>query len=194
MPPGPAVLLPKVREALSRHAPAVLTDPNAATAAVALVLAASPEPSILLIRRAERPGDPWSGHMALPGGYSATQDGHLEVTAARETREETGVDLSPTARLLGTLSDVAPISGLPRVMVRPFVFELPRVLAPSAGPEVVEAVWIPVAELFDPANRKPLTLTFPSGPRTFPSFQIRSYTIWGLTERILSEFASVAGL
>ena len=90
MAPGPADLLPRVREALSRHAPAVLTDPNAATAAVALVLAANPAPSILLIRRAERPGDPWSGHMALPGGYSATEDGHLEVTAARDLNEDCG--------------------------------------------------------------------------------------------------------
>ena len=194
MTPEPSDLVSSERDALGGSRPVVIDDPKAATAAVALVLAATPEPSVLLIRRAERPGDPWSGHMALPGGYSATQDGHLEVTAARETREETGVDLSPTARLLGTLSDVAPISGLPRVVVRPFVFELPRAIPPAAGPEVVEAVWLGVTELFAPASRRPLTLTFPSGPRTFPSIQIGSYTIWGLTERILSEFASVTGL
>ncbi len=193
MVPGPADLLPKVHAALERHRPALIEDPQAATAAVALVIAAASDPAILLIRRAERPGDPWSGHMALPGGYRATQDGHLEVTAARETREETGVDLGG-ARLLGTLSDVAPISGLPRVVVRPFVFEIPEMVESPAGPEVVEAVWIRVAELFDPANRQPLLLAFPSGPRTFPSIQVGRYTIWGLTERILAEFAAVTGL
>ena len=36
-------------------------------AAVSIVLAPNPD-SLLLIRRAERTGDPWGGHMALPGG------------------------------------------------------------------------------------------------------------------------------
>ena len=193
MVPG-SELLPLVREKLARHRAVVIDDPKAATAAVALILAAAPVPSILLIRRAERSGDPWSGHMALPGGYSATSDGHLEATAARETLEETGLDLADGGRAIGSLSDVAPISGLPRVVVRPFVFEVPGVVRSPAGPEVVEALWLPVAELFDPANRKPLTLTFPSGARTFPSIQIGRYTIWGLTERILAEFAAVIGL
>ncbi len=43
-------------------------------------------------------------------------------------------------------------------------------------------------------SRRPLMLAFPSGPRTFPSIQIGRYTIWGLTERILAEFAAVTGL
>lgn len=193
MVPEPADPLAKLRSALARHRPVMINDPRAATAAVALVIAALPKPAILLIRRAERPGDPWSGHMALPGGYRATRDGHLEVTAARETREETGVDLS-AAKVLGTLSDVAPISGLPRVVVRPFVFEIPRIVDAPAGPEVVEALWLNVADLFDAANRKPLVLAFPFGPRTFPSIQVDRYTIWGLTERILAEFAAVGGL
>src|SRR5262245_33353929 len=37
-------------------------------AAVAIVLHDEPAPRVLLMKRAERAGDPWSGHISLPGG------------------------------------------------------------------------------------------------------------------------------
>ena len=55
-------------------------------------------------------------------------------------------------------------------------------------------LWIGIAELFDAANRKPLTFDFPGGSRTFESIQIHGYTIWGLTERILHQFQQVVGI
>jgi 8-oxo-dGTP pyrophosphatase MutT (NUDIX family) len=42
----------------------------------------------LLIERAERSGDPWSGHMALPGGHLEERDVDLGAAAERETLEE----------------------------------------------------------------------------------------------------------
>ena len=41
-------------------------EPDAIWAAVALVLVPDPD-ALLLIRRAELAGDPWSGHIGLPG-------------------------------------------------------------------------------------------------------------------------------
>lgn len=191
---SPSDVMERVRKTLAGHRPSTVVDAKASQAAVALIIAGEPEPSILLIRRQERAGDPWSGHMALPGGYRSTSDANLAVTAARETREETSLDLAKLGKPLGTLSDVRPRNeALPPVLVRPFVFEVERVEASLAGPEVVETLWIRVADLFDPRNNVPLTLSFPSGPRTFPSIQIGRYTIWGLTERILAEFAAVTG-
>jgi 8-oxo-dGTP pyrophosphatase MutT (NUDIX family) len=42
------------------------------------------EAELLLIRRAEHPSDPWSGHMALPGGRNDPQDTSLYETVVRE--------------------------------------------------------------------------------------------------------------
>lgn len=190
---GSANLIDRVRAALASYRPVEADDPTAARAAVALVISRTPL-AVLLVRRRERAGDPWSGHMALPGGYSSTSDATLAVTSARETLEETGLDLAG-AELLGPLSDVAPRSPfLPPIIVRPFVWVVPAAVPAPASDEVAEVIWLEVAELFDPANRKPMVLDFPDGARSFDSIQIRGYTIWGLTERILTHFAGLAGL
>lgn len=73
---------------------------EAPTAAVALILLPMETQGweLLLIVRAENEKDPWSGHVAAPGGRTEVGvDGRaLETvveTAVRETREEIGVDL-----------------------------------------------------------------------------------------------------
>ena len=67
-------------------------------AAVSLILRdAQGSAQTLIIKRAERPGDHWSGHLALPGGRAQIEDGDLIATAARETYEEVGIDCSTAA-------------------------------------------------------------------------------------------------
>jgi len=39
--------------------------------------------SVLMIKRADREGDPWSGHMAFPGGRKDRGDSNTLVTAKR---------------------------------------------------------------------------------------------------------------
>ena len=65
-----------------------------------------------------------AGQIAFPGGRYEPQDADLLATAVRETREETGVDLTNRERL-GSLDDLYPRTPtLPPVIVRPFVFAL----------------------------------------------------------------------
>ena len=84
-----------------------ISDVTTLKAAVALVLRARDPLEILLVKRAVSDADPWSGHMALPGGRYDKSDPDFLSTAKRETIEEVGIDLDQSALLLGRLDDIA---------------------------------------------------------------------------------------
>jgi len=165
-------------------------DPAARPAAVAMILHEAPDGiSALFIKRAEQVGDPWSGQIAFPGGRFEPGDGDLLSTAIRETREETGINLTPTEQL-GALDDVNPRSPhLPPIVVRPFVFAVPERPALTISPaEVQRGFWIPFKTLIDPATSTQITLTLQGVPRTFTAYKVDGEVIWGMTERILRLF------
>jgi 8-oxo-dGTP pyrophosphatase MutT (NUDIX family) len=186
------ITLATVRRALRDHRPQAADAPEARPAAVALVLLEGPQGlEILLIRRAERADDPWSGQIALPGGRYDGGDRDLEATAVRETGEETGVDLADSERL-GVLDDLYPrASTLPPVVVRPFVFALARRAALVPSDEVQRAFWLPLGRLSDPGVRREVTLPLRGGARTFPAYLVDEDLIWGMTERILTPFVDL---
>jgi len=113
-------------------------------------------PELLLIRRADRVGDRWSGHMGFPGGGLHPEDRHSLAAAARETLEEIGVDLSRHARVVARLSDIVtvPHHGQRRPMViSPYVFALDSVPPLVFNAEVADALWVPLRFFADRANR-----------------------------------------
>ena len=163
--------------------------PGASPAAVALILLEGPRGlETLLIRRAERADDPWSGQVALPGGRRDPADADLLVTAIRETREETGVDLSAAERL-GVLDDLYPRTPtLPAVVVRPFVFALASRPTLVPGVEAARVFWLPLDRLSQRGVRRDFTLPVRGVERTFPAYVVDEIVIWGMTERILTPF------
>ncbi len=168
-----------------RQALAGPEDDPSRLAAVAVILTPDPD-AVLLIRRAERAGDPWSGHLGLPGGRVSPDDSDLCATAMRETAEEVGCALD-RARLLGQLDDVWPRTPLPRLItVRPFVFGLGDRPALRGSHEVAEAFWVPLAELRDPTIYRDVTLELRGESRRFPAYHLAQGVVWGLTERILT--------
>jgi len=184
--PG-VITLAVVRRALRGHHPQPAAAAGARPAAVSLVLVEGPRGvDLLLIRRAERPDDPWSGQIALPGGRQDPDDVDLLATAVRETREETGVELASAERL-AVLDDLAPrTSTLPPVVVRPFVFGLPRRPELTINAEVQRAFWVSLARFSEPGVRSDVTLTLSGGERTLPAYRLGEDVVWGMTERILT--------
>jgi len=179
--------LDRLRMALLSRPPREWNELDMARAAVAVIFAQRGEAlEVLFIRRAEREGDVWSGHMAFPGGRWSPEDQTLLATAIRETQEEVGLDLRP-AELLGQLDDAGPSSQLlPRIAVRPFAFHLEGPSERRHGPEVAESVWVPVDLLKSPGTLRETIIDLPGGPRRFPAYVIGPHVVWGLTERILS--------
>jgi ADP-ribose pyrophosphatase YjhB (NUDIX family) len=157
-----------------------------------IVRPAFPGLELLLIRRAERQGDPWSGHMALPGGREEPGDPGAVFTAMRESREEVGIELHDHL-LLGRLDDVRPISGAPRIAVSAWVFGVEEGTTAHPNHEVALAIWAPVDELLHPGATREYLHALGNGEMLrLPAFGYRDHVIWGLTHRILTQFLEFA--
>lgn len=154
-------------------------------AAVAVLLHDEPpSPRVLLMKRADRAGDPWSGHISLPGGRFEPTDRDLLATAIRETYEELTIDLAGT-RLLGQLAPLHPrTSGPHGIEVTPFVFATSAAVEPQCGPEAIAAFWFPLEVAATGALDG--TYTYATGME-FPSWSYDGHVIWGLTMRILND-------
>jgi 8-oxo-dGTP pyrophosphatase MutT (NUDIX family) len=167
-------------------------DGSRRLAAIALVLrpGSVADPELLMIKRAEAEGDPWSGHVACPGGRMEPGDHDLEQTAIRETWEETGVDLARDGHVLGSLDDISPRSPtLPPIIVRPFVAVVKPEIEIVQSSEVAEAFWVPLAALRERAAWGTAMVAVRGyGDRQVTAFRHGAYTVWGLTERVLRQF------
>jgi 8-oxo-dGTP pyrophosphatase MutT (NUDIX family) len=166
-------------------------------AAIALVLrpTKSGEPELLLIKRAEMEQDPWSGHIACPGGRMDPGDRDLEQTAIRETWEETGIDLARDGRILGTLDDISPRSPtLPPLIIRPFVAVVKPEVTIVESPEVAEAFWVPIAAVRETAAWGRAFVPIRGlGDTEVDVFTHGEHTVWGLTHRALRQFLELLG-
>ena len=170
-------------------------------AAVALVLRDGSEgPQLLVIKRSEAERDHWSGHLALPGGRMEPEDGSLVETAVRETFEEVGIDLRAGGEVIARLGTVRPQSPLaPRVSVTPFVAVAPpgyhadgaEAKALALSEEVAAAFWVPVAALKGGGRSGVFRMVFAGVEREWPAYPSQHGLIWGITERILTEFLSL---
>lgn len=170
---------------LARQAPVRADFPDRPHAAVALLLAPDPD-RLLLIRRADRPGDPWSGQLALPGGRRESHDPDLLHTAIRETAEETGLILDRAWHRV-ELDDLAPITPvLPPIVVRPFAFQLAEALAAGLSAEVADAAWVPLATLADEGVYRPASIEVRGAPRVVHGYHLDNGLLWGMTERIVT--------
>jgi 8-oxo-dGTP pyrophosphatase MutT (NUDIX family) len=165
-------------------------DGNPARAAVAIVFRASPALEILLIQRADREGDPWSGQVALPGGRRQSEDATLQDTAIRETLEETGVDLAEHGIVLGTLDELRPRTPvLPPIIVTPFVAVAPADLPLRISDELADAFWTPWSTFADHARIDESTVTVRGASWKVASYLVGERVVWGMTERMLRQLA-----
>ena len=174
--------LQRLSSALAVFRPLLIESRGRRQASVALMLRErNLGLELLVIRRAENELDPWSGHMALPGGGREPGDDSVYDTARRETLEEIGVDLYE-GRFLGRLDDVGPHTMPGQLVISTVVVAIDAEPGPLDTREVVEAFWVPVNRLVDEE------VEIPDFPGSWPAFTYKDrYVIWGLTHRILTQ-------
>lgn len=166
-------------------------DPSGARASVAAILrpdAADGDAELLFIVRAERAGDPWSGHVAFPGGKREQGDASLLATAHRETHEEIGLDLRARANLVGRLEDVPAIARSKRIdlTITPYVFALDRPeveLRPNA--EVATTLWVPLGKLARFEGAGTFSYVYEGKAMELPCLRLGDHVLWGLTYRMV---------
>ena len=188
--------LPDVREVLRVRPPKELKQHDK-WAAVAVLLREGPQgPDVFLIRRAEHPSDPWSGHMAFPGGRMQREDATLLDTALRETLEEVGLDLHEQAEQIGQLDDLQAIArGQPTgTVIRPFVFEVEaRASIRTDEREVAEALWTPLLPLYRGEVDSVRPYDWKGRRIDFPAYDVEGRLVWGLTYQMLRSFFRMFG-
>jgi 8-oxo-dGTP pyrophosphatase MutT (NUDIX family) len=158
--------------------------------AVAMILQVREgELHILMIKRAEREGDPWSGHMAFPGGRMDKADANGFQVALRETEEEIGLILGEQDQCIGRLSDIItrPRRGPFGMAVTPFVFRLDREVRFTPNEEVAEVIWVPLEFLLDPDNREQMVWKYKGISMPLPCYFYQGRRIWGLSLMMLDE-------
>ena len=183
--------LNQIRSTLATHVPQAVT-PKASTrqAAVAIIMRDLGQPEVLFIKRAEKAGDPWSGHMAFPGGHLDDTDASLEAAARRVTMEEIGLSLA-TADYLGALDHhhANPRARRLDMLIAPHAFQIFDDPAFTPNYEVDEVVWAPLHELASNVLHDTETKPMDGRPVIFNGYRLAGgHFVWGLTYRMLKAF------
>ncbi|WP_279247368.1 NUDIX hydrolase [Candidatus Litorirhabdus singularis] len=192
-----AVNLATIEHKLSRYKHRKkLARPLLKRSAVAMILREDESGlRILMIKRAERDGDPWSGHMAFPGGRMEQIDRHGYDVAVRETEEEIGLALTSEDRCIGRFSEIMTHAQLRRrpMVVSPYVFRLDRHATFEPNYEVAEVVWIPMDYLLDLGNRERMVWNRGKVEIPLSCYMYNGYRIWGLSLMMIDEMLAMLG-
>jgi len=148
--------------------------------------------SLLFIKRPDSDRDPFSGHMAFPGGRMESADISKLETAIRETYEEVGININSSGRILGSLDDANPNNPRARnYIVTPYLSVLNEevTIKPDVR-EVEKTVWVPIHHLIDERNSQVRIRERDGKEVEDYAYQYEQYIIWGMTGRILHQFLS----
>lgn len=185
-----------IRRKLVQHQPEPPLIEATSRAAVAMILKPQEHDlHMLFIHRAHHPQDPWSGHMAFPGGRQDPEDLDLSFTIYRETKEEVGIDLNLHSEFLGRMTELQAMArGRPISMtVAPFIYFAAPHVTPEPDPvEVQDTIWVPLSFMQRQGVERIVSRPTPDGSTMqVPALEYAGKTIWGLTYRMLREFLAI---
>lgn len=160
-----------------------------------LVAETMPTPHICFIRRAQWDGDPWSEHIAFPGGSRFGDETPLQ-TVRREVQEEVGVAIAEDAELVQLPQLRIRLAGRERLLLLdPFICHLTGPLPQlQCGPEVGAAFWTPVTELWSAQNLDHLVLGDQGDVLVYPAIRLPQGTVFGITLRVLTLLSDRLGI
>jgi len=195
----PSRFTSRLAQALENHRPTEISNPGRRPASVAMVAADSGEhdAEILLIQRARRESDPWSGHLAFPGGRVDATDPTRRFAAERETREEVGLDLEKRGRFLGRLNDLGGAGHPVTVSAFAYLLDAPTGNLRLEDNEVEDAFWVPVAHILDRDRWTHHSFSWEGRSMSLPAIDLGlgpgKPVLWGLTYRFIVDVMHMLG-
>ena len=144
---------------------------------------------VLLLQRSSNPADPWSGHLALPGGMREKSDANLLATSIRETREECRLSLCEDE----LVKDLRPryagrYTGTP-VLVQPFVFEISKSRELKLEEKEISRSWWFQKRMILDRSRHGKAPMSRDHEKQFPFIQVaEGARLWGFTYELLMDF------
>jgi 8-oxo-dGTP pyrophosphatase MutT (NUDIX family) len=135
--------------------------------------------------------DPWSQHMAFPGGKLEARDSSLRETAIRETGEELGLNLEESADYLGPLPALSVAQQGRKLEIKPFVFGLRHVPELALNHEVDKVIWVPLESLSNGSMDTTVVRDHAGQSHTFPAWGVSGQQVWGLTYRMIQSLLTL---
>ncbi len=151
---------------------------------------------MLFIERARRLGDPWSGHMAFPGGRMQPGDVSAWHAAVRETQEETGIDLQAHGLAIRRLRDLLTRrhNRLLPMVVTPYLFELLGDPPMNPNHEVESLLWVPWSYLRNKDNLAVMRWRMGGFSVPMPCYEYAGKCIWGLSFMMIQDLLADGAL
>ena len=157
-------------------------------AAVLIAITDSDDPELIYTLRSNKVGS-HGGEVSFPGGMYEVEDENLETTALRESKEETGLDISKVD-ILGPIDTV--VSRF-NISVTPYVGIVPNNIELNNNSDEIEACFkVPLSFLLQDKRHRNDEIKRNGDIFFMPAYEYDSYIIWGLTAMMTVDFLNIA--
>lgn len=157
-------------------------------AAVLIAITDSDDPELIYTLRSNKVGS-HGGEVSFPGGMYEVEDKNLETTALRESKEETGLDITKVD-ILGPIDTV--VSRF-NISVTPYVGIVPNNIELNNNSDEIEACFkVPLSFLLQDKRHRNDEINRNGDIFFMPAYEYDSYIIWGLTAMMTVDFLNIA--
>ena len=156
-------------------------------AAVLIAIVDCDDPELIYTLRSNKVGS-HGGEVSFPGGMREKEDTSLEMTALRESEEETGLNRGQV-QIIGSTDTVV---SRYNVSVTPYVGIVPPDIKLNNDSEEIEASFrVPISFLLEDKRHRNDHIEKNGESFFMPAYKFESFIIWGLTAMMTVDFLNI---
>ena len=156
-------------------------------AAVLIAIVDCDDPELIYTLRSNKVGS-HGGEVSFPGGMCEKEDISLEMTALRESEEETGLNRGQV-HIIGSTDTVV---SRYNVSVTPYVGIVPPDIKLNNDSEEIEACFrVPISFLLEDKRHRNDHIEKNGESFFMPAYKFESFIIWGLTAMMTVDFLNI---